>query len=388
MKKSFIMVSLYCVILGFIFTGFQCGSAELTSAKLYIQRKDWANAEQSLLKEVQKHPENAEAWYMLGDIQREMGNQKGMLESFDNSLKYSKEFEAEIVKRKLFVWQSAVNAGVSYYNKSINASPDSAIMLRNKSADAYKIAILVQPDSILAYENMAIAQMALGNIDEQLYYLKEILKRKYDPATSITLINVYIKKAEDAKAAGSNEQAAAHYAEAISAIIKARTSDPDNAELLKALIDVHIAAGRAEEAMPFMIEAIQKDPSNKVLRNNYGLLLMKSDQIEKSIEQFNAAIATDSTYEDGVWNGAVAYLRWGEIMKAKATEEVEANKNKEIDKRYVEKFKTATRLIEKLVSIKPAEPKYWDGLATAYVNAGMSKQAQKAFEKADQLRKN
>lgn len=386
MRQSVHVVLFFSIIIGFVVTGFQCGSAEMTSAKLYIQRKDWTNAEQSLKKEVEKHPENAEAWFFLGDVQRELGKQEEMLKSFDNSLKYSKEFENEINKRKLFVWQSAVNAGVSYYNKSINASPDSATMLREKAVDAYKIAIMVQPDSLLAYENMAIAQMALGRVDDQIYYLKEIIKRRNDTETSITLINAYLKKAEEAKAAGKNDESTAYFSEAIEAIKQARQTDPTNTELLKALIDVHIAANRAEEAMPFMAEAVLKDPSNKILRNNYGLLLMKGNQVEKSIEQFNAAIATDSTYEDGVWNGAVAYLRWGEIMKEKATADAEANK-KEIDKTYIEKFKIAAQLIEKLVTIKPDEPKYWDGLATAYVNAGMTKQAQKAFEKADQLRK-
>jgi tetratricopeptide (TPR) repeat protein len=387
MKRSFILIVLSSILGGFIVTGFQCGSAEMTSAKLYIQRKDWANAEKSLMKEVEKNSKNAEAWYMLGDVRREMGNFEGMLTAFENSLKNSQEFATEIEKRKLYVWQNAVNAGVNYYNKSIHASSDSASMLRMKAIEQYKIAIMVLPDSTLAYENIAIAYMAEGNIDEQIHYLKETVQRKNDPTLSITLINAYLKKGEDAKGAGKNDEAALYFNDAIEAIKNARKDEPDNADLLKALIDVHIAAGRAEEAMPFMTEAIQKDPSNKVLRNNYGLLLMKNDQVEKSIEQFDAAIATDSTYEDGVWNGAVAYMRLGEIMKKKAIEEAETNKKKDIDKSYVDKFKVASRLIEKLIALKPDEPKYWDGLATAYANAGMAKQAQKAFETADQLRK-
>jgi len=37
-----------------LFDRFQCGSAELTSAKLYIQQKQFQKAEESLLKEVRK----------------------------------------------------------------------------------------------------------------------------------------------------------------------------------------------------------------------------------------------------------------------------------------------------------------------------------------------
>src|SRR5258708_12143431 len=63
--------------------GFQCGSAESTSAKLYMQRQDWAGAERVLLKEVANNPNNAEAWQMLGEVRRNLGNTKGMLEAYD-----------------------------------------------------------------------------------------------------------------------------------------------------------------------------------------------------------------------------------------------------------------------------------------------------------------
>ena len=57
------------------------------------------------------------------------------------------------------------------------------------------------------------------------------------------------------------------------------------------------------------------------------------------------------------------------------------------DKAYVEKFKTAVTYLERLTRANDKDPNVWDALATAYGNAGMFKEAKKAIEKADELRK-
>ena len=48
----------------FYFVG--CTSEELTSARLYIQQKNWEKAEEYLLKAMEVEPENPEVFYSLG----------------------------------------------------------------------------------------------------------------------------------------------------------------------------------------------------------------------------------------------------------------------------------------------------------------------------------
>ena len=66
MKQPTVLILIMLFLSALSFTGFQCGSAESTSAKLYIQRGDLEAAEASLKKEVDKNPANAEAWWLLG----------------------------------------------------------------------------------------------------------------------------------------------------------------------------------------------------------------------------------------------------------------------------------------------------------------------------------
>ena len=202
MKKYLLLTALTIVCSSIAFMGFQCGSAETTSAKLYIQRKDFASAEKSLIKEVEKNPSNAEAWYMLGDVRRELGDIKGMMAAFDASLKINNECQKRISDAKLNIWGTRINLGVGKYNASKSVSGDSAKMFLTSAVSAYNDALMVNPDSAITYQNLAVAHIALGNTDSSIVYLKASLARKSDPQFWTFLINAYVTKAEEAKTAG------------------------------------------------------------------------------------------------------------------------------------------------------------------------------------------
>ena len=83
--KLLLQLGIIAVVLAAIVTtGFECASSEMTSAKLYIQRKEYDNAKKQLEKEVEKNPKNEEAYYLLGkEVQYVQGDFRGMKESFE-----------------------------------------------------------------------------------------------------------------------------------------------------------------------------------------------------------------------------------------------------------------------------------------------------------------
>ena len=381
MKPSFVILTLLGFLLvSFVVTGFQCGSPSLTSAKLYINNTDWENAEKSLTAEVEKNPANAEAWYLLGNVRLQRRNFAGMVEAYDKSAPLSPEFAEKIKSTKSNLWVLMMQHGIGCYNHSLKVSADSVSMFRDSAITDYQNAIVVAPDSIIGYQNLALAQHANSKYDDEINTLKIGLERKKDPEVYATLINVYIQKAQMAKTAGNNDEATKNYDNAIASLTEARALQPDNIELLGILINLYIETGRAKDAVPLIREAITKDPQNKVFQNDLGLLLMQTEEFEEATQHFEAAIATDPTYEDALWNGAIAYMKWGDKVKKTAGENADA-------KDYVPKFKSAVKLTEKLVALKKDEAKYWEGLGTAYANAGMTKEAQKAYEQAAALEK-
>jgi tetratricopeptide (TPR) repeat protein len=386
MKKYLLLTALTILCSSIAFMGFQCGSAETTSAKLYIQRKDFASAEKSLIKEVEKNPSNAEAWYMLGDVRRELGDIKGMMAAFDASLKINNEFQKRISDAKLNIWGTRINLGVGKYNASKSVSGDSAKMFLTSAVSAYNDALMVNPDSAITYQNLAVAHIALGNTDSSIVYLKASLTRKSDPQFWTFLINAYVTKAEEAKTAGNKAESDKYFNEAISALTEARKSDPANVELLATLINVHIEAGRATEAMPYIKEAVEKDPTNKVFQNDLGLLLLQTNDLPGAIEHFDAAIAVDPAYTDALRNGSVALMRMGQKEKDAAMTKRDP-KTGNVDKSYQKYFNKAAGYLEKYLAIKPDDANVWQALATAYGGADNTKKAAEALKKADALDK-
>jgi tetratricopeptide (TPR) repeat protein len=61
MKK---LIFLTITVITFFILG--CTSEELTSARLYIQQKNWVKAEEFLIKALKVEPENPEIPYLLG----------------------------------------------------------------------------------------------------------------------------------------------------------------------------------------------------------------------------------------------------------------------------------------------------------------------------------
>ena len=386
MKKYLLFTALAILCSSITFMGFQCGSAETTSAKLYIQRKDFPAAEKALMKEVEKNPANAEAWYILGDVRREMGDIKGMMAAFDASLKINNEFQKRITDSKLNVWGTRINLGVQKYNASKSVSADSSKMFLEAAVSAYNDALLVNPDSAITYQNLAVAHIAMGNTDSSIVYLKASLARKNDPTFWTFLINAYVMKAADAKKAGNKAESDKYFNDAISALTEARKTDPEDVALLATLINVYIEAGRAVEAMPYIKEAVEKDPTNKVFQNDLGLLLLQTNDTPGAIEHFDAAIAVDPAYTDALRNGAIALMRMGQKEKEAAMSKPDP-KSGNVDKSYQKTFMKAAGYLEKYLAIKPEDANVWQALATAYGGADNTKKAGEALKKADALEK-
>ncbi|MFI5252764.1 MAG: tetratricopeptide repeat protein [Bacteroidota bacterium] len=387
-RYSLFAILLISVTLGCVFTGFQCGSTEMTSAKLYLSKGDYPNAETALAKEVQKNPANTEAWYNLGFTRLQLGKFEEMLAAFDNCMKNGPEFNDKIKLAKLNAWGQLFNQAVASQKKMEMAPKDNQGNQGTLFQDAeakYQLAIKINPDSAGTYQNLAALYRANGSTDKEIATWQKARERKDDPNFTSYIIDAEIKKSEDARAKGDKQTADEYLNKAIEDIKTARTKNPDDSELLNTMINLYIEADRSKEAMPYMRIAIDKDPKNKVFQNDLGLLLMQTDSLEESVTHFAAAVATDSTYEDALRNGSVAYSKLGQKIKEKTAGT--DLKSKSSSKAYTEKFKIASIYLEKLVSMKPDNPDFWDALASAYGNAGMFKDAENAIKKADSLRK-
>jgi len=428
------IVVLFIVAIGVLVstTAFQCGSAEMTSGKMYIQRQEWANAERSFEQEVAKHPNNAEAWYWLGRVRHELKNYKGMNEAFKRSLALSREFEHEITNVRLGTWGQFFNSGVGAFLRSKSATQDSASILLKEAIDHFTKAIEVNPDSASTYTNLGLAYLSADDFDNAASNFEIAVHMEKSGSLALQLGALYLdhgrKLHREAQSAGGakkdslislangffdkaivvtqkGEEYALNELRGIEAKIKdivatgkdsrAELSELEvqKAELEKALaaltgtrLDSYVAAGRMDEARSSLKQAVEKNPQNKLYRFNYGVLLLKEGNHSAAVEQFEAAVTVDPTFEDALYNLGIANLQWGGKRRSEAEAATRGDKQKKIDRSYEQQFNKGKEALERLRDLKPNDPDVWEALGQAYANLNMAKAAEEAFKKADALR--
>lgn len=389
MRYSNLLKSLI-LLLGLTFMGLQCSSTEITSAKLYIQQKNYDKALDVLEKEVQKNPKSDEGYYLLGYVYGEKEMYPKMMDAYNASLSISKKFEKEIDGSKKYYWAQLFNRGVQFYqsaNKKAETNADSSKVLYDKSIDAFNNAVLIEPDSADTYKNLAFVYMSKQDYDDAVSPLKTLIDKQNSLDGYKFLGEIYYRKGQDLmyKFNSSHEskdsvKAMDYFSDVISLLEKGRKLYPDDKELLLTLSNAYVSAHKIDVAIKAFKEGVEKDPNNKYYRYNYGVLLLGKNNYEGAVEQFEKAIDIDPQYENALYNIAVAYVKWG----AELNKEVEAKED--TSTAYKQKFQAALPYLEKLVQIKEDDAQTWELLGKVYTVLGMKQDAENAFGKADKIR--
>jgi tetratricopeptide (TPR) repeat protein len=387
MKRYLPGALLLCAAVYLSLTGFQCGSAETTSARLYMQQKQWQKAEESLMKQVAKNDKDEEAWFLLGSVRLETKNYTGMNDAYTHALEVAPTHKAEISRNRLALWGTLYNDGVNFYNRGRDSSAyyDTALT-------RFNTAIALEPDSPGTYYVTALANYAKKDYEGARRNLMSALEKNpgfFDAARFLGQLDyVSAQSRLDAK---DSAGAMAEYMKAADAFRKAFDIQPSNSENIAALIDAYERTHQSDKAEALTRDAVQRDPNNKLFRYAYGVFLLKKEEYPAAIEQFTKTLEIDPAYADASYNLGVAYLNWGVSLKAAADKASESQKKgakavKE-DTSYKEKFKQSLPYLEQGVQYRPDDAALWTQLARLYAILNMPDKSRAAFEKADKLTK-
>lgn len=387
MKRVTPLMVMFLAVTYMALTGFQCGSAEITTAKLAMQQKDFNKAEESLVKEVAKNPKNEEAWFLLGQVRHELKKYNLMNEAFTNALAINETHKDEIQRFRLAGWASNYNEGIGLYNKG---REDAAMY--DKALEVFSTAIMLNPDSASTYYVAGLTAFAKKDYPKAIDLLETCLKKDPSKTEAAVLLGDLHMSRGNAKSDEKDAEAAkAQYSKAGQAYEMAYKSSPSDPEVVNKLIGAYELSEQPEKVMQLTTECIKSDPKNRLCRYAYGLYLIKRDRFEEGIEQFNAMVEIDPTdrdelYTDAVYNMGVAYQNWGVAMKKESDKKVEESKGKvKEDLGYKEKFRSALRAFEKVAEAKKEDPNIFQAMGRLYANLNMPKEAKAAFDTADKL---
>lgn len=380
MKHSKLFVAAF-LMLSMIFVGYQCGSTEITSAKLYIQQKNWDKAVEVLQKEIAKNPKSDEGFYLLGYVSGEQGNFNAMVENYDKSLGVSKNFEKNIDDSRKYFWAQAFNRGVSLYQRGVKATDlDSQKVFFDKSITDFKSAISIEPDSGDTYKNLAFVYLSKGDNESAIAPLEQLIAREKALDGYKFLGEIYYVNGTNLKSEGKETEAKEQFNKSIKVLEEGLKQHPNNSDLLLTLSNSYIGADRTKDAIEPFRKGVEAEPNNQYYRYNYGVLLLGIEDFAGAETQFKKAIEIDPAYDNAIYNLGVTYLKWGTYLNKKADDEGK------VSDEYKSKYQAALPYLEKAVQMKDANAQTWELLGRVYSVLGMQDDAANAFNEADKLR--
>ncbi len=386
--SPFIIITLVVAFLAL--TGFQCGSAELTTAKLAMQQQQWDKAEQSLLKEVAKNDKNEEAWFYLGQVRWEMKKYLDANEAFTKALGISDAHKNEIINYRMNLWSTSINEGVVHFNNGRTNASEYDVAVQK-----FTTAVQVNPDSASGHYYLGLGLIAKEEYPRAEASLQTALKLKPDyPEASDRLGTLYLIMADAAREKKDEAGARMVMEKAVVIYEGAHKNNPNNAEYILSLIDLYEKLGQSDKAMVLTRDAVASDPENRTFRYVYGVYLLKQDKFGESIEQLEKVTASgtdDQMNKDATYNLGVAYLNWGVKMKEEeeraADAAAKAKKPFKETKAFKEKLAAAVPHLEKSALLRENDATLWQYLGRLYANLNMVDKMKAAFDKADKITK-
>ncbi|HET6402998.1 MAG TPA: tetratricopeptide repeat protein [Candidatus Kapabacteria bacterium] len=147
-----------------------CGAADVQSAKLYRQRRDYISADRMLKQAITEDPTGDEAWYLYAMNLNDLKEYETIANIIDTAMLYSVTHRSELQQLKHNTWVELYNGGLGAYN----ANPDS------KEAQQAAIGYLesarkLEPDQPETYALLGQVYYSAGDTAKGLEnYLTEI----------------------------------------------------------------------------------------------------------------------------------------------------------------------------------------------------------------------
>lgn len=388
--KSIKTVISSILITAFLFSTLAIASPWTTAAKMRIKSKEWLKALDLLKKEITNDPESHEGYFLIGFVYARLNRIDEMLDAYKKSLALDEEYKDEIEQDKINTWALEFNKGVNYFQQANNMTIlDSAMAYYDKSADAFRTAIKIVPDSTSTYRNLAFVLLNSQKYDEAIEPLQVIIDKDKSRDGYKFLGNIYYVKAKNLKnqfETSKDPKDSIAYMElfdkAINVLEAGKKVYPDDSNILLELSNSYIGANKTDVAINAFKEGVEKDPTNKYYHYNYGVLLLGAKKYQEAIEQFKAAEAIDPDYENALYNLGVVYVQWGDaIMK----EEQAKDKDAKTDL-YKTKYEAALPYLERVIQLNDKDASIWETLGKVYTRLGKTNDAANAFKKSDELR--
>ena len=295
-----------------------CGSdPNVEGAKLDLRNKDYERALDNINQALQSTPDNTEALYLKGDILSEMlpmvsdPDERSvyvseMVRAYRRGVDLDPTWSSDVNRRLEIIYLTEFNAGIDVYDQAEQLPGRRRVQVFAESAQRFRNASEIFPDSGDAYINEAAAYYGAGQLTRAI--------DAYETALSLghthREIYIYLAKTYEllAEEGVASEEQPAYYGSMVRTLEAAMQSHPEDHELRSMLLNAYAFADLPEMALAFYERELPSERENKVFLYNYGTLMMREADYDGAISLLSSAVVLDSAYANAQFNLGAAYI--------------------------------------------------------------------------------
>ncbi|MCH7678764.1 tetratricopeptide repeat protein [candidate division KSB1 bacterium] len=357
-RRTILLTLLPILLLG-------CQPKEITSAKIYIQKRNWQKAIELLEQAVVTHPNNPEGHFLLGQAYGDQSRYREMKKQFGESLGISPKFQPAIL-------QTIENHWITLYNKGIKAQNDRNFKL---AENLLKTAILIDPSKREAYNTLAANYIEANQPRQALLIYEKLLKETPDD------INLLI-------ATGNLFYIQKRFDDVVKVLKKVLEIEPDHRDAMANLALSYDSLGKTDEALTAYQKAVKANPLDKDLIFLLGVHHYNRSHFTKAIELFKQVLELSPGEFESTSNIGNAYLSIAEDLRTKikslANSTLTAGEIQQLKTEAILTYMKVIPYFKKALEMQPHHPTLWINLGVAYVNSGENEKGQEALLKAEE----
>ena len=348
--KKVIFLSLLMAFGILLFVG--CQSAEMTSAKVYINQKDYPQALVHLKNEIKNNPTNAEAYFLAGQLYGEMDSLEQMVKMFDKAEQLDTTYISEITKWRRSKSGEALNKGLKLWKKKKDLEGSIKWTLTSLEIDSTNVS--AWKDLGFLYQQKMKKFDEEGNKDSLNYYTNLRIKT-YKKAYSLD------KTDEDLIAILAGLYTLENKPDSALAILEPSLKTSKNSRIYSAAADAYDALDKKKEALQMLTKMEELDPENPAVLFDIGVRYYSMEDYDKAAEYFSKTLEVKPNDINAMNNKGLALFNAGKLDES-------------------------AKVLWEVVKRNPKDPTYWDQIGIVWAKLGKGKDAKKAMEIKDALK--
>jgi len=300
-----------------------CAPPQVTSAKLYMNNKDYPAARQALEEAVALYPDNAEAHRIFGDLESSQQNWAEAKRHYDIAHNFgTPTMKNEVTRILEGYWQQYYNDGVAFIQRqdldaAITATEIATILIPERASawnnlgaiygnlgdftraiEMYNIVLDYEPDDLLARKNIGFMFYNDTDFTEAVSYLEPLIEDSIDDPEFVRILGFSYGNLERRD-------------EALSLYTRALDSDPDNLLNHMNLAVLYVQEQDFDRALPHYLQVIELNPFDAAAMTELAFIYLQREEEELAFPYLEKAMELNPSNPEVIRSLAIYYIRRG-----------------------------------------------------------------------------